>query len=111
MSAIGAPVQGLRSAGVNSRQPQQLLASVGPARFTCQFAEPVCQLSLAFDAHEKAMSTTKFQQTLKAIRNSPPNQHVLRAFATGPAQTEPSSGELYLVEHVDFLPMVTPGPE
>jgi len=59
----------------------------------------------AFDAHEKAMSTTQFQQTLKAIRDSPPNQHVLRAFAPGPAQTEPSSGELYMVEHIDFLPM------
>ena len=59
----------------------------------------------AFDAHEKGMSATQFQQTLKAIRDSPPNQHVLRAFAPGPAQTEPSSGELYLVEHIDFLPM------
>ena len=35
----------------------------------------------AFDAHEKAMSTTQFPEALKAIRNSPPNQHVLHAFA------------------------------
>jgi quinol monooxygenase YgiN len=59
----------------------------------------------AFDAHEKTMSTTQFQEALKAIRNSPPNQHVLHAFATGPARTEPSSGTLYTVEHIDFLPM------
>jgi quinol monooxygenase YgiN len=59
----------------------------------------------AFDAHEKAMSTTQFQEALKTIRNSPPNQHVLHGFATGSARTEPSSGALYMVEHIDFLPM------
>lgn len=59
----------------------------------------------AFDTHEKAMSTTQFQEALKAIRNSPPNQHVLHAFATGPARTEPSKGAFYTVEHIDFLPM------
>jgi quinol monooxygenase YgiN len=59
----------------------------------------------AFDPHEKAMSTTQFQGALKAIRNSPPNQHVLHAFATGSVRTEPSSGALYMVEHIDFLPM------
>jgi quinol monooxygenase YgiN len=59
----------------------------------------------AFDAHEKAMSTTQFQEALKAIRNSPPNQHVLHAFAAGPARTEPSSDAFYTVEHIDFLPM------
>ena len=59
----------------------------------------------AFDAHEKAVSTAQFQEALKAIRNSPPNQHVLHAFAAGPARTEPSSDAFYTVEHVDFLPM------
>jgi quinol monooxygenase YgiN len=59
----------------------------------------------AFDAHEKALSTTQFQEALKAIRNSPPNQHVLRAFAPGPMRAEPSGNALYTVEHIDFLPM------
>ena len=59
----------------------------------------------AFDAHEKALSATQFQAALKAIRNSPPNQHVLHAFAAGPARTGPSGGALYMVEHIDFLPM------
>jgi quinol monooxygenase YgiN len=59
----------------------------------------------AFDAHEKATSTAQFQEALKAIRNSPPNQHVLHPFATGSARAEPPSGALYLVEHIDFLPM------
>ncbi len=59
----------------------------------------------AFDAHEKAFSTTQFQEALKAIRNSPPNQHVLHAFAKTSAGTEPSSGAIYMVEHIDFLPM------
>jgi quinol monooxygenase YgiN len=59
----------------------------------------------AFDAHEKAMSTTQFQGALKAIRNSPPNQHVLHAFAASPARAEPSSDAVWTVEHIDFLPM------
>ena len=59
----------------------------------------------AFDAHEKATSTAQFQEALKAIRNSPPNQHVLHAFATGSARAEPPSGALYMVEHIDFLPV------
>ena len=59
----------------------------------------------AFDAHEKAMSTAQFEEALKAIRNSPPNQHVLHAFATGSTRTEPLGSALYMVEHIDFLPM------
>jgi quinol monooxygenase YgiN len=59
----------------------------------------------AFDAHQKATSTAQFEDALKAIRNSPPNQHVLHAFAIGPAQAERPSGALYMVEHIDFLPM------
>ena len=59
----------------------------------------------AFDAHQKAMSTAEFEEALKAIRNSPPNQHVLHAFATGSARAERPSGALYMVEHIDFLPM------
>ena len=58
----------------------------------------------AFDADQKAMSTTQFEEALKAIRNSPPNQHVLHTFATGPAQTGRPNGALYMVEHIDFLP-------
>jgi len=34
----------------------------------------------AFDAHQKAKSTAEFEEALKAIRSSPPNQHVLHAF-------------------------------
>jgi len=59
----------------------------------------------AFDAHQKAASTAQFEEALKAIRNSPPNQHVLHTFATGSARAEQPSGALYMVEHIDFLPM------
>jgi len=59
----------------------------------------------AFDAHQNAASTAQFEETLKAIRNSPPNQHVLQAFATGSARAERPGGALYMVEHIDFLPM------
>jgi quinol monooxygenase YgiN len=58
----------------------------------------------AFDAHQKAVSTAEFEEALKAIRNSPPNQHVLHGFATGSARAERPSGALYMVEHIDFLP-------
>ena len=59
----------------------------------------------AFDAHQNAASTAQFEETLKAIRNSPPNQHVLQAFATGSARAERPSDALYMLEHIDFLPM------
>jgi len=58
----------------------------------------------AFDAHQKSADTALFNFTLEAIRNSPPNQHVLRDFATAPARTAPASGAIHLVEHVDFSP-------
>ena len=59
----------------------------------------------AFDAHQKVMSTAQFEEALKTIRNSPPNQHVLHSFATGSARAERPSGAVYMVEHIDFLPM------
>ena len=59
----------------------------------------------AFDAHQKAPATAQFEEALKAIRNSPSNRHVLQAFATGSARAERPSDALYMVEHIDFLPM------
>src|ERR1700722_19917466 len=58
----------------------------------------------AFDAHEKSADAVRFNFILEAIRNSPPNQHVLRDFATAPARTAPGGGAVHLVEHVDFTP-------
>jgi quinol monooxygenase YgiN len=58
----------------------------------------------AFEAHEKSADAALFNFTLEAIRNSPPNQHVLRDFATVPARTAPASGAIHMVEHVDFSP-------
>jgi quinol monooxygenase YgiN len=58
----------------------------------------------AFEAHQKSADTSLFDFTLEAIRNSPPNQHVLQDFASAPARTAPASGAIYLVEHVDFTP-------
>jgi quinol monooxygenase YgiN len=57
----------------------------------------------AFEAHDKGAAKTEFQDALKPIRNSPPDRHMLQPFANGPARTAPSSGALYLVEHVDFM--------
>jgi quinol monooxygenase YgiN len=57
-----------------------------------------------FDAHAKAPSTERFLGALKPMRNSPPDRHVLQAFATAPARAEPAGGALVMVEHVDFQP-------
>ena len=58
----------------------------------------------AFDAHEKSAETARFNFTLEAIRNSPPDQHVLRAFATSAARAATGSDTIQMVEHVDFQP-------
>jgi quinol monooxygenase YgiN len=58
----------------------------------------------AFAAHEKSADTALFDFTLEAIRNSPPNQHVLRDLVTAPARTAPAGGAIRMVEHVDFTP-------
>lgn len=58
----------------------------------------------AFEAHGKSAEARQFDFILEAIRNSPPNQHVLRAFATAPAQGEATAGAVRMVEHVDFQP-------
>jgi quinol monooxygenase YgiN len=58
----------------------------------------------AFDAHEKSADSSLFNFTLEAIRNSPPDRHVLRAFATSSARAEPAGAAIHMVEHVDFQP-------
>jgi quinol monooxygenase YgiN len=58
----------------------------------------------AFAAHEKSADAALFNFTLEAIRNSPPNQHVLQNFATAPARGAPGGGAVHMVEHVDFQP-------
>ena len=58
----------------------------------------------AFAAHEKSSDAALFNFTLEAIRNSPPNQHVLQNFATAPARAAPAGGAVHMVEHVDFQP-------
>lgn len=63
----------------------------------------------AFDAHAKSADASHFAFILEAIRNSPPNQHVLKAFATAAARGEPGSGTIRMVEHVDFQPPAAAG--
>jgi len=58
----------------------------------------------AFEAHAKSADTSRFDFTLEAIRNSPPNQHVLRDYANGPEHGTPGTGAIYMVEHIDFSP-------
>ena len=62
----------------------------------------------AFDAHAKSSEASHFDFVLEAIRNSPPNQHVLRGFATSAARAEGGSGAIRMVEHVDFQPPAAP---
>jgi quinol monooxygenase YgiN len=58
----------------------------------------------AFDAHTKGASSSRFQEALTPIRNSPPYLMMQYAFATAPAQAKPARGALYMVEHMDFMP-------
>jgi quinol monooxygenase YgiN len=66
----------------------------------------------AFAAHGKSADTALFNFTLEAIRNSPPDQHVLQAFAPGAAGTAPAGGAVRMVEHLDYQPAfgATAGP-
>lgn len=66
----------------------------------------------AFDAHAKSAETGLFNFTLEAIRNSPPDRHVLQAFAPSSARTSPADGTIHMVEHVDYQPAfgATAGP-
>jgi quinol monooxygenase YgiN len=58
----------------------------------------------AFETHAKSSEASHFDFVLEAIRNSPPNQHVLRAFATSAARADSGVGTIHMVEHVDFQP-------
>ena len=59
----------------------------------------------ALDAHTKAASSSKFQEALKPIRNSPPYEMMpYYPFVTAPARAKPGPGAVYMVEHMDFMP-------
>jgi quinol monooxygenase YgiN len=55
----------------------------------------------SMDAHTKSADTIRFEFILEAIRNSPPNQHVLEGFAIAPAKSAPA-GAVYMIQHVDI---------
>lgn len=58
----------------------------------------------AFQAHGTSAEARQFDFILEAIRNSPPNQHVLRDFANAPVRGEAPAGAVHVVEHIDFAP-------
>jgi quinol monooxygenase YgiN len=55
----------------------------------------------SMDAHAKGADARRFDFTLEAIRNSPPNQHVLQGFAIAPAKSAPANA-VYMIQHVDI---------
>ena len=55
----------------------------------------------SMDAHAKGADAKRFDFILEAIRNSPPNQHVLEGFATAPPISAPADA-VYMVQHVDI---------
>jgi quinol monooxygenase YgiN len=57
----------------------------------------------AFEAHDKGAVKAEFEGALKPIRNSPPDRHMLQPYANAASPGTPTSGALYMVEHVDFL--------
>jgi len=52
-------------------------------------------------AHAQGAEAKRFDFILEAIRNSPPNQHVLEGFAIAPAISAPADA-VYTVQHVDI---------
>lgn len=56
----------------------------------------------SMDAHAKGADAKRFGFILEAIRNSPPDQHVLEGFATAPANPAPTADAVYMVQHVDI---------
>src|SRR5215475_11148450 len=57
----------------------------------------------AFKAHEKGANASLFNFALEAIRTYPPNQFVVRPFATSAAKPAPA-GAVHMIEHVDLIP-------
>jgi quinol monooxygenase YgiN len=55
----------------------------------------------SMDAHAKGADAKRFDFTLEAIRNSPPNAHVLEGFAIAPAKSAPAEA-VYMIQHVDI---------
>ena len=55
----------------------------------------------SMDAHAKGADAKRFGFILAAIRNSPPDQHVLEGFAMAPAKSAPA-GAVYMIQHVDI---------
>ena len=55
----------------------------------------------SMDAHAKGADAKRFGFILAAIRNSPPDQHVLEGFAIAPAKLAPA-GAVYMIQHVDI---------
>jgi quinol monooxygenase YgiN len=55
----------------------------------------------SMDAHAKGADARRFGFIPEAIRNSPPNQHVLEGFAIAPAKSAPA-GAVYMIQHVDI---------
>jgi quinol monooxygenase YgiN len=57
----------------------------------------------AFKAHEKGTNASLFNFALEAVRTYPPNQFVVRPFATAPTKPAPA-GAVHMIEHVDIIP-------
>jgi quinol monooxygenase YgiN len=55
----------------------------------------------SMDAHTKGADAKRFGFILEAIRNSPPDQHVLEGFAIAPAKST-TAGAVYMIQHVDI---------
>ena len=55
----------------------------------------------SMDAHAKGADAKRFGFILAAIRNSPPDQHVLEGFAIAPPKSAPA-GAVYMIQHVDI---------
>ncbi len=54
--------------------------------------------------HEQGAAAVEFAKNLNSIRIAPPDKHVVEAFDLAAARPRDGGGQVYMVEHIDFMP-------
>jgi (4S)-4-hydroxy-5-phosphonooxypentane-2,3-dione isomerase len=58
----------------------------------------------ALDSHKRAANTLRFRDRLNSIQSAPSDERVGRMLDLGRGNSEPGSGEIYVLTHVDVTP-------
>ena len=58
----------------------------------------------AFAKHDQGAAAATFATSWSRIRISPPDRHAVEPFTLAPARQAPAQGQIYMIEHIDFMP-------